>query len=316
MRSIEYQARPIKSAWQIYPMQVKDLFRQTVQRLEAAGIADAELEATLLLAHQLGVDKVTVYLSEQDTLSSPKLELFEDLLNRRLKREPLAYILGSKEFWSLEFEVSKDVLIPRPETEFLVETVLQVLKNETGSPAGNFTVLDLGTGSGVIAIVLAREIQRARVLGIDYSEAALQVAVKNAAKHGVSGRVHFLNSDWFAAIKPGEKFDLVVSNPPYIAREILDRPWGNSPDALEPEVVDHEPRMALDGGLQGLQSIHQISDRLLSFLKPGGWFFMEIGADQAAEVADHFTGIAGFGRIRVFEDYAGLPRVFQARRED
>ena len=297
-------------------MQVKDLFRQTVQRLEDAGIAGAELEATLLLAHQLGVDTVTVYLSDQETLSSENLELFEDLLNRRLKREPLAYILGRKEFWSLEFDVTKDVLIPRPETEFLVETVLQVLENETNSPDSSFTILDLGTGSGVIAIVLAREIQSARVLGIDFSQAALQVAVKNAAKHGVSDRVHFLNSDWFTAIKSGEKFDLVVSNPPYVAREILDKPCGNSPDALQPEVVGHEPRRALDGGLQGLQSIYQISDGLLSFLKPGGWFFMEIGADQAGEVVNHFNGIAGFGHIRVFKDYAGLPRVFQATREE
>jgi release factor glutamine methyltransferase len=297
-------------------MQVKDLFRQTVQRLKDADIPDAELEATLLLAHQMEVDKVTVYLSGQDTFSSTNLELFEDLLNRRLKREPLAYILGRKEFWSLDFNVTQEVLIPRPETEFLVETVLRVFKYKTNSPNSSLTILDLGTGSGVIAIVLALEIQSARVLAIDYSEAALQVAVKNAAKHGVSDRVHFLNSDWFAAIESGEKFDLVVSNPPYVAREILDKPCGNSPDALEPEVVGHEPRMALDGGLQGLQSIIQISDKLLSFLKPGGWFFMEIGADQAAEVVNHFNGIAEFGCIKVYEDYAGLPRVFQARKEE
>jgi release factor glutamine methyltransferase len=297
-------------------MQVKDLLRQTKQRLEDAGITDAELEASLLLAHLLGVDKVRVHLSGQDTLNSNDLGLFEALLTRRLNREPLAYILGSKEFWSLEFNVSKNVLIPRPETEFLVETVLQVFNYQANSPNRSFSILDLGTGSGVIAIVLAREIQSASVLAIDYSEAALQVAVKNAAKHGVSDRVHFLNSDWFAAIKPGEKFDLVVSNPPYVAREILDKPCGNSPDALEPEVVGHEPRMALDGGLQGLQSIIQISDKLLSFLKPGGWFFMEIGADQAAEVVNHFNGIAEFGCIKVYEDYAGLPRVFQARKEE
>ncbi len=297
-------------------MQVKDLLRKTKQRLEDAGITGAELEASLLLAHLLGVDKVRVYLSGQDTLNSNDLGLFEALLTRRLNREPLAYILGRKEFWSLEFNVTKDVLIPRPETEFLVETVLQAFKYEASSPNSSFTILDLGTGSGVIAIVLAREIQSASILAIDYSEAALQVAVKNAAKHGVSDRVHFLNSDWFAAIKSGEKFDLVVSNPPYVAREILDKPCGNSPDALEPEVVGHEPRMALDGGLQGMQSILQISDKLLSFLKPGGWFFMEIGADQAAEVVNHFNGIAEFGCIKVYEDYAGLPRVFQARKEE
>ena len=297
-------------------MQVKDLLRKTKQRLEDAGITGAELEASLLLAHLLGVDKVRVYLSGQDTLNSNDLGLFEALLTRRLNREPLAYILGRKEFWSLEFNVTKDVLIPRPETEFLVETVLQAFKYEASSPNRSFNILDLGTGSGIIAIVLAREIQSASILAIDYSEAALQVAVKNAAKHGVSDRVHFLNSDWFAAIKSGEKFDLVVSNPPYVAREILDKPCGNSPDALEPEVVGHEPRMALDGGLQGMQSILQISDKLLSFLKPGGWFFMEIGADQAGEVVNHFNGIAEFGCIKVFEDYAGLPRVFQARKEE
>lgn len=297
-------------------MQIKDLLRQSKQRLEDAGITGAELEATLLLAHVLGVDKVRVYLSDKDTLSSSHLELFEDLLFRRLAREPLAYILGKKEFWSLEFNVSANVLIPRPETELLIETVLQVLKKETESPGKNLSILDLGTGSGIIAIVLAREIQQANVLAVDYSAAALQVAAGNAAKHGVLDRVHFLNSDWFTAIKPGEKFDMVVSNPPYIARQVLDMPPGSSQDALAPEVLCHEPGMALDGGLQGMQSIHRIAEDLVDFLKPGGWFFMEIGADQGTEVMGHFRSIGGFDCLEVIDDYAGLPRVLQARRED
>ena len=298
------------------PMQVKEILRQTVQRLNSAGIASAELEATLLLGHQLGVDTVGIFLSAEDRVERDNLVLFEGLLNRRLNREPLAYILGKKEFWSLEFSVTKDVLIPRPETEFLVETVLQVLQNRSTGPDSGVKILDLGTGSGVIAIVLALEMEDARILAIDYSVAALQVACNNASRHGVSGRVHFLNSDWFAAIRPGEMFDLVVSNPPYVAREILDKPPDSSPETLQPEVVGHEPLIALDGGMQGLQSIYQISERLLSFLKPGGWFFMEIGEDQGEEVMDHFNSIAGFDSIAVYKDYAGLPRVFQARRED
>ena len=298
------------------PMQVKEILRQTVQRLNSAGIASAELEATLLLGHQLGVDTVGIFLAAEDRVENDNLLLFEGLLNRRLNREPLAYILGKKEFWSLEFSVTKDVLIPRPETEFLVETVLQVLQNRSTGPDTAVKILDLGTGSGVIAIVLALEMEDARILAIDYSVAALQVACNNASRHGVSGRVQFLNSDWFAAIRDGEMFDLVVSNPPYVAREILDKPSGSSPATLQPEVVGHEPLIALDGGMEGLQSIYQISERLLSFLKPGGWFFMEIGADQGEKVMDHFNSIAEFDSITVYEDYAGLPRVFQARRED
>ena len=297
-------------------MQVKEILRQAVQRLNSAGIASAELEATLLLGHQLGIETVGIYLSAEDIVEGDNLVLFEGLLSRRLNREPLAYILGKKEFWSLEFNVTKDVLIPRPETEFLVETVLQVLQNKETGPESAVKILDLGTGSGVIAIVLAREMPDAQVLAIDYSVAALQVAYSNASRHGVSDRVHFLNADWFTAIRDGEMFDLVVSNPPYVAREILDKPSDSGPETLAPEVVGHEPLIALDGGMQGLQSIYQISERLLSFLRPGGWFFMEIGADQGKEVMDHFHSIAGFDSITVYEDYAGLPRVFQARRED
>jgi release factor glutamine methyltransferase len=297
-------------------MQVKELFKQSIQRLNDAGIPSAELEVTLLLSHQLGIHAVEIYLADDRILNGDSMKSFEGLLRRRINREPLAYILGKKEFWSLDFKVTSDVLIPRPETEFLVETILQVVK-KTGNMLGReIRVLDLGTGSGVLAIVIALEIPTANVLAIDYSAEALQIAKHNARQHRVINRVNFLNSDWLAAVKRKEMFDLVVSNPPYVSRETLDKPFGKTPDGLEPEVGIYEPKLALDGGIKGLQSIYRISGKLLTALRPGGWFFMEIGAEQGRAVESHFRSIGGFDSIKVYNDYAGLPRVFQARKED
>jgi release factor glutamine methyltransferase len=297
-------------------MQVKELFKQSVQQLNDAGIPSAELEVTLLLSHQLEINTVEIYLADDRILNGDTLQSFDGLLRRRIKREPLAYILGKKEFWSLDFNVTNDVLIPRPETEYLLETVLQVVNKTRNALDREVMVLDLGTGSGVMAIVLALEIPTAHVLAIDYSADALQIARHNARQHRVASRVDFLNSDWLAAVKREERFDLVVSNPPYISRDILDKPYGKTLDALEPEVGIYEPQIALDGGTKGLQSIYRISESLFSILKPGGWFFMEIGAEQDRHVVNHFSSIGGFDSMKVYEDYAGLPRVFQARKED
>ena len=297
-------------------MQVKELFKQSVQQLNDAGIPGAELEASLLLSHHLGMNAVEFYLADDRIMNGDSRKSFEGLLRRRMNREPLAYILGKKEFWSLDFKVTGDVLIPRPETEFLVETILQVVKKTTNNPSTEVKILDLGTGSGVLAIVLALEIPAAHVMAIDYSAEALQIAKYNASQHRVMNRVDFLNSDWFAAVQRKEMFDLVVSNPPYVARETLDMPYGKTPDGLEPEVGVYEPHLALDGGARGLQSIYRISEKLLTVLKPGGWFFMEIGAEQGRAVERHFTSIGGYDCIKVYDDYAGLPRVLQARKVD
>ncbi len=295
-------------------MQIKTVFQNAVQRLKQAAIADPELEVSLLLSHVLKMERTAVLLAGDDALHDDQLEIVEKIISRRLAREPLAYILGEKEFWSLPFNVSKDVLIPRPETEFLLEKILAVLKNSAGSSGHPVTIMDLGTGSGIIAIVLARELKAANVTAIDYSHKALKVAYHNAKRHNVAARINFINCSWFDGIKTKTQFDVVVSNPPYIARETLAKPCGKSTGSLQPEVGNFEPRLALDGGESGVQEIRRIAAGLGGVIKSGGWFFMEIGADQEKAVSDIFAGTAAYENVEIYNDYSGLPRVFQARK--
>ncbi len=166
----------------------------------------------------------------------------------------------------------------------------------------------------MIAIVLALELVRAKVTAIDYSYNALKVARHNAKKHKVAEIIDFINCNWFDGIAANAEFDAVISNPPYIAREVLEIPFGKVTGSLQPEVGDFEPRLALDGGARGIQEISRIAAELGKVLKPCGWFFMEIGSDQQKEVLDIFTRTAAFDSIEIFKDYAGLPRVFQARK--
>jgi len=295
-------------------VQIKIVFRNAVQRLRQADIPEPELEVSLLLSHALEMNRTAVLLAGERDVNDAQLEIFEENVSRRLAREPSAYILGEKEFWSLDFKVSKDVLIPRPDTEFLLEKTLDVLKSFPENPRQTFRILDLGTGSGVIAIVLALELVRAKVTAIDYSYNALKVARHNAKKHKVSERIDFINCNWFDGVAANAEFDVVVSNPPYIAREVLEKPFGKVTGSLQPEVGDFEPRLALDGGARGIQEISRIAAELRKVLKPCGWFFMEIGSDQQKEVLDIFTRTAAFDSIEIYKDYAGLPRVFQARK--
>lgn len=284
-------------------MKALDLYQSGVSRLRQADIEDAEIEASLLLGHLLNLSRARVFLHDEQ-LPDSVMQDFEQHLSRRLTREPLAYILGEQEFWSLPFYVNNDVLIPRPETELLLEIVLQVLKGGEQELSGR--VLDMGTGSGVIPIVLALELPRAFVCSLDISYAAQAVARKNAARHNVLDRVSFISSDWLAGIRRRPLFDLVVTNPPYVARESL--------AGLQPEVSLFEPRLALDGGHGGGEVIARFAGGVAAVLKPGGRFFMEIGADQSLFVMDLFSSFSAFDELTVYEDYAGLPRIFHARR--
>ena len=229
----------------------------------------------------------------------------------------MAYIIEEKEFWSLPFKVSADVLIPRPETELLIEKALETVKKLFRTPGDTekVKILDLGTGSGIIAVVLALEIPAAAVTAVDLSFSALKVAKHNAKRHKVTDRIDFINCDWFAGIAPGRKYDIVLSNPPYIAKEILEKPYGESHESLQPEVLSHEPYMALNGGKRGVQSIIRIAQDLWKVLRPGGWFLMEIGADQSKDVTGIFRKTAHYENIAIHNDYAGLPRVFQAQKK-
>jgi release factor glutamine methyltransferase len=294
-------------------VQIKTLFYSTVSLLRQAGIPEPELEVSLLLSHVLRIERTAVLLAGEKAMHEEQCAAFKEHVARRLAREPLAYITGEKEFWSLPFTVTKDVLIPRPETELLLATVLPVIKN-AGGEGCQLKMLDLGTGSGIIAIVLAMEVETARITAIDRSYKALQVAVHNAKKHKVRERIQFVNCDWLAGFSAEAVFDLVVANPPYVAEEILKRLSGTADGSLQPEVVRFEPRLALDGGHQGLDEIRRIATQLPSALKQGGSFFMEIGADQGEAVSAIFKGIGAYESLAVHNDYAGLPRVFQARR--
>ena len=285
-------------------MKALQLYRLGAKRLQQADIEDAELESALLVGHLLQLSRAQVFLDESEVVDGI-VQRFEQALSRRLNREPLAYILGEQEFWSLPFYVNGNVLIPRPETELLLETALQVLRGEARDPA-SVRILDMGTGSGVIPIVLALELPGALVSTLDISLAAQLVARKNAERHGVLSRISFITSDWLAAIRRQPLFDLVVTNPPYVARESF--------AALQPEVSRFEPRLALDGGRNGMDVICRFAGDLAVVLRPGGHFLMEIGADQSHFVTDLFSSFSEFTGLAVYEDYAGLPRIFHARR--
>jgi len=292
-------------------VRIAAVLEMATDRLRQAGIPDAGLEATIMLTHLLGVNRAGLILTADRAIEPALLDTLERWLGRRREREPLAYILGEWEFWSLPFKVTNAVLIPRPETEFLVETALRTVRDSGEKlPA---LIADLGIGSGAVAVVLALELPHAMVYGIDLSLAALRVARDNIKTHRVEDRVLPVNGDWLAALRPERLFDLVVSNPPYIASPLLERPWGPGADRLQPEVGQYEPRQALDGGRHGLEAIDRIAADLHNHLKPGGWLFMEIGADQGDYVARLFRELA-YLEVMVHRDYAGLPRVLQARQ--
>jgi release factor glutamine methyltransferase len=300
----------------IIPMQTEELTagtQRTVRRvlmdgtqfLRDAGIESARLDAEVLLGHALDKERADIYLGMESTLNDSDEKIFRESLTRRAKREPVAYITGHKEFWSLDFVVTPDVLIPRPETELVVELTLEVaIMATTKAP---LKILDIGTGSGVIAIALAKELPAAEIWAVDVSAAALNIAEVNARRHGVAERVKFLDGDLFDPITElGHRFDVIVSNPPYIlSKEIAN---------LGREVRDWEPKMALDGGPDGLDCYRQIIGGAHTYLAPEGRVLLEIGEDQGTAVAGLFVPAGRFGAATIFQDYAGKDRVIGASK--
>lgn len=288
-------------------MQTAELVHYGITELKAAGIPDCTSDVHLLLGFCLGKSRTQLLLAARDEVSAEAELAFVTLLRRRIHREPLAYILGEQEFWSRSFLVNSSVLIPRPETEFLLETVFRELQS---CPAlGGGGVLDLCCGSGVIAIILALELKK-RVVAIDFSQDALEVTRQNCCRHGVEQLVFPIRADLLSAIGGDRRFALVVSNPPYVSTAAVKHD-------LEPEVRDHEPWLALDGGEKGLDLISRIRDDLPRILAPGGQVFMEIGYDQGEAVAEmfrlHKAGHSDFYDIRILKDYAGRDRVLHAK---
>ncbi len=261
-------------------------------------IASARLDAELLLADVLDLDRVGLYLQYDRPLNAAELTSYRALVKRRAAREPIAYILGKCEFWSLPIMVSPSVLVPRGDTEILVEEALERLDDST-------TVLDIGTGSGVIAIAIAHEKPQVLVEAIDNSAEVLAVAVQNAELNGVDARISFRQED--LGRLSGGPYGMIVSNPPYIPEH--DR------DELMPEVRDHEPHQALFAGVDGLDAYRQIVEQSPALLVDGGWLLLEVGINQNEPVVDLLRKV-GFDDITVRNDYAGIPRVVCGRKQD
>ncbi len=269
------------------------LARATARLQPAAGAA---LDAQLLLAHVLARPRARLLAQESELLQPGQLATFEHALERRARGEPLAYITGRKEFWSLELQVSPAVLVPRPETELVVERCLALLDSPTAR------VADLGTGSGAIALAVARERPRWQIAATDQSPAALEVATANARSLAIDN-VRFFAGDWFGALG-AERFDLIASNPPYI---------GAGDAALDDPALRHEPPDALSSGPTGLEALAALIAGASACLLEGGWLVLEHGATQAAAVADLLVA-RGFRHVRCHADLAGLPRVTEAQR--
>ncbi len=283
-----------------------EILAQAETLLAERGIATARLDAEVLLGHVLGTTRAGVYARLASSLSPHQCKQFWNLVQHRTQREPLHYLTGVREFWSLEFTVTPEVLIPRPETELLVETGLRLLSQaQSQSEIHRPRILDIGTGSGCIAVALAKEVPNAELWAVDISEAALTVAQGNTQCHGVSDRIHFQHSDLFSALSPAnEQFDLIVTNPPYIARPNL--------ATLQPEVRDWEPRTALDGGNDGLDFYRRLVCEAPSYLGSSGVLVMEVGAGQAEDVRLLLRRQRNFSTSDSVQDYAGHERVIVA----
>jgi release factor glutamine methyltransferase len=272
------------------------------RRLAAAGVESSHLDAQLLMAEAAGVTREAVVTGSID-LSLAILKKFDAMVARREKREPVAYIVGHKEFYSLDFEVTPAVLIPRPETEFVVTAALECIAEKT-----NARVLDIGTGSGAIAIAIAVNAPQARITALDISADAIAVASRNALRHRVEDRVTFRRADCFDILDGGaalETFDAIVSNPPYLHdAEIA---------ALEPDVRGYEPRIALNGGASGLDIPQRITIGARTHLEINGALIMEVGEGHAGDVV-RLVERAGLRVLSVINDLAGHQRVVRARK--
>ncbi|MGI6433887.1 MAG: peptide chain release factor N(5)-glutamine methyltransferase [Syntrophomonadaceae bacterium] len=269
---------------------IKDLIAWTTRYFQKQGLAAARLEAEILLAYALEENRVFLYTNFDAPVNQQERERFRRLIQRRTRREPLAYITGEKEFMSLRFAVSPEVLIPRPETELLVETAIDLCARD-GS-----RICDVGTGSGAIAVSLAHYLPSARITAVDVSMEALQIAGRNAARHGVD--IDFQLSDLLAEIDPAVKFDLIVANLPYITEAQY--------QCLEPEIRLYEPQQALLGGGDGLDIYRRLMPQASKHLNEGGRMLLEIGADQGHAAMDLARSL---GPGQVMADLAGKDRL-------
>jgi release factor glutamine methyltransferase len=274
---------------------IAEVLKESSRILEAAGVPEARREAGSMLSFVLGKDRTFLISHAEDPVDDDSLDQLREFVERRAAGEPLQYITGVQDFYGREFRVTPDVLIPRPETELLVEAAIGVTKNE------NAVICDVGTGSGCIAITLLCELPDARAVALDKSAAALEIAKLNAAKQSVTDRVEFVVSDCFETLNSNEhQFDLIVSNPPYVSASAL--------AGLQREVRDHEPLVALSPGPDGLSVIRRLLSEAPAFLKPHGHLLMEIGFDQG-EAVYNLVDNSVWSFLEVRPDLQSIPRI-------
>lgn len=283
---------------------ISEAITEASARLEHSEVAEARRTAGVLLCHVLGIERAHLLTRAHESIGEPDYDLFLRLVNRRAAGEPLQYITGHQEFSGLDFIVTPDVLIPRPETEFLVERVLKLIEeSKEASPL----VVDIGTGSGCIAVSVAVQARNARVLATDVSRSSLDIAMKNAAKHGMRDRIEFLAGDLLAPLAGRDlegAIDILASNPPYVnARSV---------DQLQPEVRDWEPHAALLGGPEGLDFYRRLFEDAAGYLKPDGFMVIEIGYDQFAAI-EKLSAAHSWEIVHVTRDLQDIPRTVTLR---
>lgn len=290
---------------------VLELLELAAGYLAGRGIDSARLDAEVLLGHTLGMDRVGLYVNFDRPLETQEVDAYRRVIAERGQRKPVAQITGVREFYSYELKVTPDVLIPRPETELLVETVLSYVNDVLDRQPGYVPrIVDVGTGSGAIAVTLAAQLPAAEVWALDCSPQALKIAEENAARLGVAARMTFRTGHWLQPVASEKPFDVVVSNPPYIPSSEIDQ--------LMPEVRLFEPRLALDGGADGLNAYRELLPAARQVVVPGGIVAVEVGDGQAEQVAaigreagwkeyDIHHDLAGKGRVVVFSQTEAAP---------
>ena len=288
-------------------MTILEVLNWSTNYLEDHQIENPGLNAELLLARSLNLSREGLYMRLCDQVEERDKEVLEKLMQRRISGEPLQYILEHQEFWSVDFKVDPRVLIPRPETELLVEQSLMILSEiSLRFPS----VLEIGTGSGAIAITLAKELKNIFVVATDISMEALVLARENARSAGIQHQINFVNGDLFGPLRPPKErapFDLILSNPPYVTRRKI--------DTLAREVKDHEPRIALDGGEDGLAFYRRIIPEACFYLREGGWLLLEVALGQSGIVSGMIEERGNFLKPQSIPDLSGIGRVVKARRK-
>jgi len=281
---------------------VKRVMDWTVGHLQRKGSDSPRLDTEILLAHARGCERIELYTHFNDVLTNEERNIMRELVQRRANNEPVAYLVGYREFYSLEFEVNKAVLIPRPDTETIVLELLEIAKT-MASPK----IIDVCTGSGCIAISVAVNHNTAEVTATELFDPAMQLAQGNAEKHEVADRIEFVQGDLLTCIQPQQQFDIVASNPPYVPTLDI--------ETLEADVRDHEPHTALDGGHDGVKFISRLIEDAPKYLKDGGYLMLEMGPEQAGVVCELIDENGNFSDAQILTDLAGRSRVACARKK-